>query len=164
MLVNLTVNKESEKYFLDYTKKYIEEYDCKNIILELANPNHEMWRPMTGVYEGPYSDPNFIYWLYDEFVNKNQPMFEDYGIADNLEQVIGYYKDQYIDVPEKYFLFFTKIYQNKDNAGNWGGWRWHKWGPYIGKLNPKHEYLDDEEFGEDFQGYVIVYSFYKVPE
>lgn len=24
------------------------------------------------------------------------------------------------------------------------GWRWHKWGPYIGTQEPKAEYLYDE--------------------
>lgn len=26
-----------------------------------------------------------------------------------------------------------------------GGWRWHKWGPYIGVQNPQCEYLYDEK-------------------
>lgn len=25
-----------------------------------------------------------------------------------------------------------------------GGWRWHKWGPYVGDKHPEHEYLHDE--------------------
>ena len=34
-----------------------------------------------------------------------------------------------------------------------GGWRWHKWGEYIGKFDSKCEYLYDED-GIDF-----VYAF-----
>ena len=29
--------------------------------------------------------------------------------------------------------------------GKTGGWRWHKWGPYLGKHTPKCEYLDEEK-------------------
>ena len=35
-----------------------------------------------------------------------------------------------------------------------GGWRWHKWGEYIGKHNPQYEYLDHES-GID---YVLVWK------
>ena len=32
----------------------------------------------------------------------------------------------------------------KDEQPEDGGWRWHKWGEYIGKQEPKCEYLYDE--------------------
>jgi hypothetical protein len=40
---------------------------------------------------------------------------------------------------------FTHVAKDPENAGNGGGWRWHKWGEYIGTGQPTTEYLDDEE-------------------
>ena len=81
-----------------------------------------------------------------------------YGIADNVEQIKDYLK-KYIDDPdEKYIIAVTPVFQHK---GEKDGWRWHKWGPYIGTLNPQYEYLDDENFGDNFK-YVLCFELYKV--
>ena len=163
MLVELTVNKAYEEQYLNGVKKLKEEGFYKNLEPEWVVPTYEYWRPQEGVYEGPLSNANFVYWLYEEFDTGRQPRFETYGVADNIQQILDYHKEEFIDSHEKYILFFTKIYQDKENAGKGGGWRWHKWGEYIGNLNPQCEYLDDEEFGEGFPGYILVYEFFKVP-
>lgn len=85
-----------------------------------------------------------------------------YGTADNLEQIKEYFKRQISDPDEKYFIVIHHIYQEKENAYKGGGWRWHKNGPYIGNLEPQCEYLDDEDFGPDFPGYVIGFHCYKL--
>ncbi len=85
-----------------------------------------------------------------------------YGVADNLEQIKEYFKRQISDPDEKYFIVVHHIYQEKENAYRGGGWRWHKNGPYIGNLEPQCEYLDDEDFGPDFPGYVIGFHCYKL--
>ena len=65
-----------------------------------------------------------------------------FGVSDDVEQVLEYYK-AYIEDPSRYFMIsFTKIEKSKQSET--GGWRWHKWGPYIGNQNPQHEYLYDE--------------------
>lgn len=163
MLVELTINQENEEKLLESINKLKGEGFYKDIPAEYVSPNHKYWRPMEGVYEGPLSSVNFFYWLYEEFDMDRQPMPEIYGVADNIEQIIEHHKEEFIDSPEGYILFFTKIYQHKENAGNNDGWRWHKWGEYIGNLNPQCEYLDNETFGTDFPGYVLVYEFFKVP-
>jgi hypothetical protein len=84
-----------------------------------------------------------------------------YGVADNIEQIKNYFKEVIEDTNRKFFITVTPVYQNKLSEG--GGWRWHKWGEYIGELNPQCEYLDDEDFGADFQ-YVLVYHLYEVLE
>ena len=98
----------------------------------------------------------------DEFWYDSTNDIGSYGVADNLEQIKNYYKQQIEDPDKKYFISVAPIFQEKENFGKGGGWRWHKWGPYIGNLNPKCEYLDDEDFGEDFQGYVLVFNCYKL--
>lgn len=62
----------------------------------------------------------------------------DYGVADNVEQVIDYYNNG--DFKGNHVIFFRTIY--RDTAD---GWRWHKWGEYIGEKHPTTEYLADEK-------------------
>lgn len=84
-----------------------------------------------------------------------------YGVADSIDQINEYFKEEIEDLERKYFITVTPVFQEKENKGQGGGWRWHKWGKYIGNLNPQCEYLDDEDFGEDFQ-YVICFHLYEV--
>lgn len=83
------------------------------------------------------------------------------GVADSIDQIKEYYKEEIEDPNKKYIIIVTPVFQKKDKKGNFDGWRWHKWGEYIGKLDRKCEYLDDEEFGEDFK-YVICFQLYKI--
>ena len=84
-----------------------------------------------------------------------------YGVADTIDQIKEYYNEEIKDEDNKYFISVHPIFQNKENTGKGGGWRWQGSGEYIGKLNPQCEYLDDEEFGNDFK-YVICFHIYKV--
>ena len=92
------------------------------------------------------------YGLYPDY-SKSQ-----YGVADNLDQILEYYKEE-IDSDDRFFIYVYPIYQDKSNRGNGGGWRWHKWGPYIGQLTPECEYLDDEDFYVD---YVLIFHIVKI--
>lgn len=64
-----------------------------------------------------------------------------YGVADNIEQVKQYAK-QMIESDNPVVISVTEI--RKDQEPEQDGWRWHKWGQYIGKQNPQCEYLFDE--------------------
>lgn len=64
------------------------------------------------------------------------------GVCDNLQQLLEYVPEV-ISSERKFVITLTKIL--KRNQSPTGGWRWHKWGPYIGTQNPQHEYLYDEE-------------------
>jgi hypothetical protein len=66
---------------------------------------------------------------------------ECYGVADNIEQIKEKYKDQInSDAP----IVISLSEMCKENQPEDGGWRWHKWGEYIGTQNPQCEYLYDE--------------------
>lgn len=101
---------------------------------------------------------------WSEFEGKKVPinMVSQYGVADSVEQIKEFYKTWLDDPDKKWVITVTPVYQDKSKAGVGGGWRWHKWGQYIGTLEPEYEYLDDEDFGEDFQGYVLCYHVYPV--
>ena len=71
-------------------------------------------------------------------------MSHPYGVCDNWEQIferipeIKYYKES----KEKFVIFLCP--HIKKNQPDHDGWRWHKWGPYIGDQEPQYEYLRDE--------------------
>lgn len=46
-----------------------------------------------------------------------------------------------------FVLLLTPIVNEHNHE--WGGWRWHKWGEYLGHHQIEHEYLNDED-GVDF--------------
>lgn len=77
-----------------------------------------------------------------------------YGVADNLEQIKSIYQN-ILDPNKKYTCLATPI-----EKGNNGGWRWHKWGPYIGTQKPTMEYIDQEPL----INLVYVYHIYEVEE
>lgn len=61
-------------------------------------------------------------------------------VCDEPQQAVDFLKLDEIDVPV--FAAFVEVRRNEQPAN--GGWRWHKWGEYIGKHKPEHEYLYDE--------------------
>lgn len=164
MLINLTKNLKEGYRKIKISKEhnftYIPQYD--------PSLNTEI-----GIYECSI-DFNFSHNDFMEYHNMGTIPFDEsyrvfyptfhksqYGVADNIEQVKQYFKEEIQDPDNDYFITYTKVYQDKANAGIGGGWRWHKWGEYIGNLNPICEYLDDENFGDDFE-FVIVFHLYRL--
>ena len=176
MLVNLTPNIEE----IERRKLVAKEHN-----FEFIPQSDPSWLQEIGIYQSsfPFNFP------YDEFIetldgyNYNKKLYEikkkegetllqyygrtskkwvsQYGVADNVEQIKEFYKKQIKDKKQKFVIAVTPVYQDKENKGKGGGWRWHKWGEYIGKLDSKCEYLDDEEFGDDFQ-YILCFHLYAV--
>ena len=65
------------------------------------------------------------------------------GVADNINQIkkhLGVYSTN--ETPRKICIKVTPI--RKKDQHETGGWRWHKWGAYIGTQKPKMEYLYNE--------------------
>ena len=157
MLVNLTpIQKEIER-----RNKIAKENN-----FEYTPQSDPKWLQETGIYQSSCAF-NFPEDEFKETSNKmswndRYNLFPDYskgtyGVADNIDQIKDYYKEEIVDKDKKYFIHLTPVWQERENKGKGGGWRWHKWGEYIGKLNPQHEYLDDEDFGDDFK-YVITFT------
>lgn len=67
-----------------------------------------------------------------------------YGVCDTPQQFLDRFRGRLADDPRTFCMSFTHIPKDPTNAGQGGGWRWHKWGPYIGDGEPTTEYLDDE--------------------
>lgn len=84
----------------------------------------------------------------------NNDFFNCYGVCDTPEQFIAKFGDRLKASPLTYCVGFSLIEKDPENRGKGGGWRWHKWGPYIGTGSPQCEHLDDEE---GFDRGVVVY-------
>lgn len=82
-----------------------------------------------------------------------------YGVCDSIEQFQAKFHERLEKDERTFCVFFTHIAKDKDNAGQGGGWRWHKWGPYVGEGKPECEYLDDED---GFENGVYTYHVYQI--
>jgi hypothetical protein len=78
-----------------------------------------------------------------------------YGVADSVEQVKSKYK-ALIESTAQIVIAVTEM--RRDEQSESGGWRWHKWGEYIGTQEITREYLFDEPAIES----VFVFHVYSV--
>jgi hypothetical protein len=63
------------------------------------------------------------------------------GVCDNADQVLRHYPE--LEASERQFIV-TLTAVNRDTQPRSGGWRWYKWGAYIGTQNPENDYLYDD--------------------
>lgn len=64
-----------------------------------------------------------------------------YGVCDDLEQLLSHFPE--LEAPgREFYVTLTEV--RRDNQPAQYGWRWHKWGPYIGTHEKQCEYLYDE--------------------
>jgi len=117
----------------------------------------------TRLREGVYQ---IAHWSFDMFLSKEHwdeypdlqlgdEYTSPYGVCDSLEQFMGKIGDWLDGQLDPFIVSLTpvrKVDQSKD-----GGWRWHKWGPYIGEQEPTTEYLHDEPNIDE----VFCYHIYK---
>jgi hypothetical protein len=91
-----------------------------------------------GVYEiGHFGDSSFMAG-YDKHPETS---VGSYGVCDDVEQLLSACPE--LEAPgRKFVVTVTPVYKEAQSPD--GGWRWHKWGPYIGTQNPQCEYLYHE--------------------
>lgn len=76
-------------------------------------------------------------------IYKESGHLSSYGVCDGIDNLRLH--PDYLDIlngPRKFTVFITEV-RRADQPED-GGWRWHKWGPYIGSYEPQHEYIYDE--------------------
>lgn len=64
-----------------------------------------------------------------------------YGVCDYPEQILEKFP-RLATIPERILITVNEVRKEHQSEQ---GWRWHKWGQYIGEKEPKHEYLYDED-------------------
>lgn len=79
----------------------------------------------------------------------------NYGVCDNYEQVLRNYPELH-STDRKFVLGLAKIDKNSQPERN--GWRWEKWGEYIGTQKSQADYLHDEPEID----VVFVYHIYEI--
>ena len=102
--------------------------------------------PMSGVSDNASQVKNYlnkIINIYLKGTSEDEYFFEGQGLFNLIKNEPNY----------QFILLLTPIINSHDKS-SWGGWRWHKWGEYIGKHTPQYEYLDHEN-GID---YVLVWK------
>lgn len=121
----------------------------------------DWWEEITpGVYVGMLNPHLFIadYESWEEFKDLGPWSSPDYtcayGVCDSIEQFTARVVPKLQAAETQHVAFLTCI-RKADQSPN-GGWRWHKWGPYIGDHEPQCEYLYDEEGIDE----VYVYHFW----
>lgn len=73
----------------------------------------------------------------------NTYRFASYGVVDSPGQFIEKFTDILEASPIKLVVGMTNVFKADEPSS--GGWRWHKWGPYLGENDPQHEYIYWEE-------------------
>ncbi len=82
--------------------------------------------------------------------------YSSHGVCDSPAQFLKHGIGRFITKSKREFcVSFTHIEKKADPEG---GWRWHKWGPYIGKGKPTTEYIYDEA---EFDDGVYVYAVFE---
>lgn len=91
------------------------------------------------------------HWNFDDHLDKRwEPYWHDrelqvpsFGVCDSPVQFLEKCGDSLRnDAANEYVISFVLIKQEDQPPD--GGWRWHKWGEYIGDKSPQFEYLFDE--------------------
>lgn len=110
---------------------------------------------------GIFLSPSFS--LEHSIINRVEAYFDfggdlgSYGVCDCLEQIKTKYASWFNDPEYKFCVSLTKVVKAEQSPD--GGWRWHKWGQYIGDKTPRCEYLYDED--DDIQ-MVYCYHIYQL--
>lgn len=77
-----------------------------------------------------------------------------YGVCDSVQQILDQAPE--LQDPQREFIITVTRLKKADQPSS-GGWRWHKWGEYIGTQTPTAEYLFAEPLIEE----VLVYHIYE---
>lgn len=86
--------------------------------------------------------------------NVNLDSIDPYGVCDNHEQLLRQFLEKN-DPDRQFVITLTEI--KRENQPPIDGWRWRKWGNYIGDHKIQHEYLYDEKEIDK----VYVYAIYE---
>lgn len=132
-----------------------------NMVSLINNRSERTLHLKTGVYQiGHFGSSDFLrrnYEAYPSFDLKlgEHDWFGSYGVCDNIEQLLFTCPELEASDTRKFVITLTPITRIDEPSS--GGWRWHKWGEYIGTQNPQHEYL----FHDKHIDMVYVYHIYE---
>lgn len=156
------LNTFGEKVGVEYNKSITNSPEGNLIeILGTAKTTHEMWKQYSNeadVVLVQYSTEksrgiwfinshNFHIDLEDMSTHilvesyPNLGSTEPYFVTDNLDTIQKYYDEQINDPEHEYVISVTEV--KKQDQPEDDGWRYHKWGQFIGDVEPDSEYIYD---------------------
>ena len=91
-----------------------------------------------GVYEIGHFGASHFMLGYDHWPDIEPCSF---GVCDSVEQLIE--RIPALESSDREFVVTMNLVSRASQPRE-GGWRWHKWGDYIGEKEPRCEYLHDE--------------------
>lgn len=111
-------------------------------ILDSIGSERDQGHPGTGLYIVGHWNFEMLIGEPHEKYPELPGVLDAYGVCDSPEQWAKVYAHVVNDQDRRFVVSFVKL--EKRNEASDGGWRWHKWGPYIGEQEPQCEYLYDE--------------------
>ena len=96
----------------------------------------------TGIYRHDGFKFNFDKFIQSNCIDAIKDEYVFYGVCDNWEQVVEYHKEL-LNNPDKNYVIGLSTVIRADESPE-GGFRPHRWGPYIGTQKLEHEYLYDD--------------------
>lgn len=118
------------------------------MILRMMGGDLEITSPKQGYFVGPLSMEQLLGGITIRDLSMNTSVklgtwASNSYVDDSPEEFIEKYHELLADDNRIFAVFFTPIQREEQDPE--GGWRWHKWGEYLGKHTPQREYLYDEE-------------------
>lgn len=114
--------------------------------VDLSNGNY-FEQLGTGIYRHDGFMFNFDGFIKNNTTNKIIDEWVNSGVCDNFHQILdrasNILDNDVLGNPDRNFVIGLSTVE-KSKQSSEGGWRWHKWGEYIGTQNPQCEYLYDE--------------------
>ena len=119
----------------------------------------DFYQKMSKYSDADYDTPEFKKFMADHHERQaNNPYpSEEYGVCDYPEQVAEKWPILALD-PRRFVITAREI--RKEFEPEHDGWRWHKWGEYIGSQNSVAEYLADEPYIDS----IFVYHIYELTD
>lgn len=111
------------------------------MIARLNGNDGQVKRLRKGVYQrGDFGSSAFLAGTYDDYPEVGD--LGAYGVCDSVEQLLARCPELE-SAARRFIVMVTPI--RREAEPDEGGWRWHKWGEYIGTQKPEHEYLYDDK-------------------
>ena len=118
-------------------------YRVREGVYKIAHFSFSDFLPGSGnsQVEGPWDEYPLLGKVLATFDNgRSHCEYGSYGVCDDVDQFFEHELGRWVlDSERKFTVSFSKVVNSEDD-----GWRWHKWGPYIGKREIECEYLREQ--------------------
>jgi len=138
---------------LIHEEKVLRPYPILDLLAAAGGRTDPPRELLTGVYEiGHFGSSDFLADAYERYPDVS---VGPYGVCDTVRQLLDACPELEKDPQREFVVTVTPIRRADESPS--GGWRWHKWGAYIGTQCPQHEYLYDDTHIDE----VLVYHIYE---